>query len=131
MQSLIKDRKYWVEANKRNGFEEGIKRLLTDLYPDRAHFIYELLQNAEDTKASKVEFRLFSDRVEFYHNGERLFNLKDVESITSIGSSGKRDDITTIGKFGVGFKAVLHIQILLRYIQENFILKLMIAWFQL
>ena len=32
MQSLIKDRKYWVEANKRNGFEEGIKRLLTDLY---------------------------------------------------------------------------------------------------
>ena len=51
MQSLIKDRKYWVEANKRNGFEEGIKRLLTDLYPDRAHFIYELLQNAEDTKA--------------------------------------------------------------------------------
>ena len=24
------------------------KRLLTDLYDDRSHFIYELLQNAED-----------------------------------------------------------------------------------
>lgn len=32
--------------------------------------------------------------------------LKDVESITSIGASTKRDDPTSIGKFGVGFKAV-------------------------
>jgi len=31
---------------------------------------------------------------------------EDVESITSIGDSTKRDDPTAIGKFGVGFKAV-------------------------
>ena len=41
-----------------NGSAEGLHRLLTDLYPDTAHFVYELLQNAEDTKATEVEFIL-------------------------------------------------------------------------
>ena len=26
----------------------GIRKIVEDLYPDSAHFIYELLQNAED-----------------------------------------------------------------------------------
>jgi len=103
---LRNKRRNWVEANQENGFEDGIKRLLTDLYPDNAHFIYELLQNAEDTKASIVRFTLTNTAVEFEHNGERLFSLRDVESITSIGTSTKKNDTTSIGKFGVGFKAV-------------------------
>lgn len=106
LEKLREKRRKWVEANKENGFEDGIKRLLTDLYPDNAHFIYELLQNAEDTRASVVRFTLSDSAVEFEHNGERLFALKDVDSITSIGVSTKRDDSTSIGKFGVGFKAV-------------------------
>lgn len=103
---LSEKRKKWVEANRENGFEEGIKRLLTDLYPDNAHFIYELLQNAEDAKATEVRFILKDDGVEFEHNGNRLFSIEDVEAITSIGVSAKREDPTSIGKFGVGFKAV-------------------------
>lgn len=104
--NLTKKRKKWVEANRENGFEEGITNLLTELYPDNAHFIYELLQNAEDTHADTVRFILSKENIEFEHNGRRLFNLKDVESITSIGVSTKRNDPTNIGKFGVGFKAV-------------------------
>ena len=103
---LSKKRQKWVEANQENDFEDGIKRWLTDLYPDNAHFIYELLQNAEDAKASEVQFILNTDSVEFEHNGSRLFSIRDVESITSIGDSNKKDDPTSIGKFGVGFKAV-------------------------
>jgi hypothetical protein len=38
-------------AARDNGFEEGLRRLLADLYPDNAHFIYEFLQNAEDAGA--------------------------------------------------------------------------------
>ncbi len=84
----------------------GLAKLLTDLYPDNAHFIYELLQNSEDAKASDVLFTLTKDCLEFEHNGKRLFSLDDVASITSIGDSNKRDDPTNIGKFGIGFKAV-------------------------
>ena len=106
IEELAKKRKKWVDANKENNFEDGLKRLLTDLYPDNAHFIYELLQNAEDSGASVVRFFLTDKKIEFEHNSKRLFDLRDVESITSIGASTKRDDHTTIGKFGVGFKAV-------------------------
>jgi hypothetical protein len=106
LQALRQKRLKWVESNRENGFDEGINRLLTELYPDNAHFIYELLQNAEDPEATIVEFELTDNSINFVHNGKRLFSPKDVESITSIGNSTKRDDATTIGKFGVGFKAV-------------------------
>lgn len=99
-------RRNWVTANKDNGFDEGINNLLTQLYPDNAHFIYELLQNAEDTHATVVRFTLSDSAVEFEHDGKRLFSLEDICSITSIGNSTKHNEPTSIGKFGVGFKAV-------------------------
>lgn len=103
---LTAKRRNGLQALIDNGWLVGFKRLLTDLYPDNAHFIYELLQNAEDAKASEVRFTLNTDGVEFEHNGSELFTIEDVESITNFGSSAKADDPTNIGKFGVGFKAV-------------------------
>ena len=104
---LRSDRMAYVDGLRRNkGFEAGILRLLTQLYPDNAHFIYELLQNAEDAKASHARFRLTKESLIFEHDGSRLFSARDVESITSIGDSTKADSPTEIGKFGVGFKAV-------------------------
>ncbi len=105
MTELYKKRKNWVDSTVANNFDSGINNLLTELYPDSAHFIYELLQNAEDTQATEVSFELNSNELKFIHNG-RKFNAKDVEGITSIGQGTKADDINQIGKFGVGFKAV-------------------------
>ncbi|SDL43761.1 sacsin N-terminal ATP-binding-like domain-containing protein [Tessaracoccus oleiagri] len=96
----------YVQAARANGFEKGLRSLLSELYPDNAHFIYELLQNAEDAHATTIEFALHEDHLKVSHDGKRLFTLQDIDSITGIGQSTKKDDPTQIGKFGVGFKAV-------------------------
>jgi hypothetical protein len=82
------------------------KQLVEDAYQHKAHFIYELLQNAEDAQASGAVFDLHANRLEFRHNGERLFTETDVDAITDVSKSGKPDTGDTIGKFGIGFKSV-------------------------
>ena len=96
----------WVTASKKIDVLGGITNLLTQLYPDNAHFIYELLQNSEDQEAKKVYFSLQKDCLYFLHNGAKDFSNDDIVSITSIGRSLKKDDTNKIGKFGVGFKSV-------------------------
>ena len=83
----------------------GIRRIVEELYPDSAHFIFELLQNAEDTGSTDVDFVLTRDSLSFEHNG-RPFTEADMLGITDVGEGTKFDDVDTIGRFGVGFKAV-------------------------
>ena len=108
LKELVENRRELIEAHRKNDFTDGIHALLTDLYPDSAHFIYELLQNAEDMNATTVRFFLTENGIEFEHNGtKRMFTVSDIDAITNIGHNGqKKDDPTSIGKFGVGFKAV-------------------------
>lgn len=84
---------------------DGIRRVVEDLYPDSVHFIYELLQNAEDTGATNASFTLTAMSLVFEHNG-RSFSKADIEGITNIGEGSKHGDDEQIGRFGVGFKAV-------------------------
>jgi hypothetical protein len=83
----------------------GIRKIVEDLYPDSAHFIFELLQNAEDRNATEARFILSSSKLRFEHNGE-TFRLQDIYAITDIGEGTKADDDDKIGRFGVGFKSV-------------------------
>lgn len=84
--------------------------LLTGLYSDRTHFIYEIIQNAEDAGARigknvQINFNLFKDRLEVRHNG-KLFDEADVRGICGLVEGTKKDNLTQIGKFGIGFKSV-------------------------
>lgn len=90
---------------RRHGEDTDLLSLLMGLYADRTHFIFELMQNAEDAKASKVRFDLFDDRLEVRHDG-RLFNERDVIGICGVVRGTKAEDLTQIGKFGIGFKSV-------------------------
>ncbi|MCM0673217.1 hypothetical protein NCC78_00510 [Micromonospora phytophila] len=88
-------------------YGEGTRHLdfLQRLYADRTHFILELLQNAEDARASHVTFTLHPDRLVVEHDG-RPFNERDVRGICGVDASTKSSELTSIGKFGIGFKSV-------------------------
>jgi signal transduction histidine kinase len=96
---------------------KGVKYSVVEKYSEQAHFIYELLQNADDVKAKNVKFILDKEGLIFIHDGEIKFNVTNpdeeideskplghINAITSIGNSSKTD--LQIGKFGVGFKSV-------------------------
>lgn len=89
--------KYGTEAEK-------ILRIIINQYSDRTHFIYEILQNAEDARATRILFHLEKDRLVIRHNG-RPFNEKDIEGVCGI-ANGTKEDGTRIGHFGIGFKSV-------------------------
>ena len=101
--NLIGIRQKWVQSSKENNFD--FDSILPGIYNDPSHFIYEILQNAEDAGAKEISFSLFDDRLEIVHDGKD-FNFKDLNGITGIGISTKKDKINAIGKFGIGFKSV-------------------------
>ena len=104
----LKNARLKAYIGMREGDVLGFLDQHTGFYPDPAHFIYELLQNAEDMEATEVTFKLFSDKLIFEHNGtKRDFDLDDIDAITNKGKSPKANDPTQIGKFGMGFKACL------------------------
>jgi hypothetical protein len=89
----------------RYGWDTAVLDLLGQLYSERTHFIFELIQNAEDAGASELAFELFEDRLELRHDG-RPFTEADVRGVCGVGQSDKAGDLTAIGKFGIGFKSV-------------------------
>jgi len=103
-QRLIERRRKFIDGLDANRGEINLD-IFEDFYPDRAHFVYELLQNAEDAGATEVTFSLMSDRLVCEHDG-RAFTLEDVKSITGLHDSTKAQARDKIGKFGVGFKSV-------------------------
>jgi hypothetical protein len=94
-----------AENISRYGWDTAVLELLGQLYSDRAHFIFELIQNAEDAGATELTFELFGDRLEVHHDG-RPFTAADVRGICGVGQGTKAEDLTQIGKFGIGFKSV-------------------------
>jgi hypothetical protein len=96
-----------IRADNIREYGEGTRHLsfLGRLYMDRTHFIFELLQNAEDAGAAKILFELFEDRLEVKHDG-RPFDERDVRGVCGVGEGTKAEDLTQIGKFGIGFKSV-------------------------
>ena len=102
-EELMHDRAELRRVHKKN--KVNLRRILAELYSRPSHFIYELLQNAEDAGAKKVQFVLTEEGLDTYHDG-REFNFKDIDGITSVGNTEKTEDLTKIGRFGIGFKSV-------------------------
>ncbi|KAM9802761.1 sacsin [Syngnathus typhle] len=94
-------------------------------YPDGGQILKELIQNADDAQATNVTFihdersygtkNLWTDGLgqfqgpALYSYNNAPFNDEDWEGIQAVGRSVKRNDPTTVGRFGIGFNSVYHI----------------------
>lgn len=130
-ESLSKDEQMWFEkltAKRTNAVnvlrDEGLINVfvshIVDTYRESAHFLYELIQNADDVQATKARFQLKDDGILFVHNGKIKFSITDpdverkagvtpghINAITTFSLSTKKEEIENkIGKFGIGFKSV-------------------------
>ena len=87
--------------------------LLANLYADHTHFIFEILQNVEDALKKRgewkgkrsVEFSLSSHGLTISHFG-MPFDEADVRGVCGILDGTKEEELTAIGRFGIGFKSV-------------------------
>jgi hypothetical protein len=97
---------------RKNQDKDGMLRRalerIIQLYTDKSHFVYELLQNAEDAGATEIKFEQFKDHLTVLHNGHP-FTKKNLQGLCDIGRSDKTNDLNQIGEFGVGFKSVFGI----------------------
>ena len=96
-----------IAQDKDGMLRRALERII-QLYTDRSHFVYELLQNAEDAEARCIKFVQYPDRLEVLHDG-KPFTDKNLQGLCDIGRSDKVDNLNQIGEFGVGFKSVFGI----------------------
>lgn len=87
----------------------SLNSLSSDLYTDSKRFIYELLQNADDSSQDnedvKVWIKSFGDDLVIAHSG-KPFTARDLQGICNINNGTKKSDLTKTGYKGIGFKSV-------------------------
>lgn len=87
----------------------SLNALSSDLYTDSNRFIYELLQNADDScqngELVKVWIKIFDDNLVVAHSG-KPFTKRDLQGICNVNNGTKKSDLTKTGYKGIGFKSV-------------------------
>ena len=106
LQEITDNRRQEYEIHKAN--KDDYEGVLVDIYEKPTHFVYELLQNADDALATNVKFEISESELLFYHDGSKDFTLDDIKSITGVNNSTKKNT-DSVGKFGIGFKSVFSV----------------------
>src|SRR6218665_1607707 len=88
---------------------QSLNALSRDLYTDAKRFIYELLQNADDSampgSTVKVTIRLFGSHLVVAHSG-KPFEKRDLRGLCGVNDGTKKNSPDKTGFKGIGFKAV-------------------------
>ena len=115
------------EGSKRlkDSSNNSIKTLADDLYNKHTHFIFELIQNAQDNTYEKqgiyppyISFQLTksdpthtpgSNGALIIQNNEIGFQRDNVDAICAVGETTKKKEQGYIGEKGIGFKSVFRV----------------------
>ena len=96
---------------RNNEFKRDAAKLAKDIHTKKPHFIFELIQNAEDNEYKndvipKIKFILTPDCL-IVQNNEIGFKEENVWALCKIGGSTKTNkSLGYIGEKGIGFKSV-------------------------
>ena len=108
-------------------FEKLTDRIKTILnsYPCDVGILKELVQNADDAKATEIQFiydkRTLSHERVLQNNANEIqgpalcvynnkfFSEEDFDGICKLGIGSKQDDAAKTGQYGIGFNAVYHL----------------------
>ncbi|CAC5394478.1 unnamed protein product [Mytilus coruscus] len=114
------DDEKWFQM-KRPSLLKQLQNIMRE-YPDDVQILYELVQNAEDAKATVMKIMFDSRNIDpggsygkylkspalcVYNNA--VFEEKDWDGIASVYLSHKENVAYKIGRYGQGFKSVFHI----------------------
>lgn len=92
----------------RLGSDTASRKSQISIFSDPIQFVYEIIQNADDSGATEITFKLLGKAIVIEHNG-KPFTTSDVEEITYFGRGIDSDDLIKTGRYGIGFKSVFAI----------------------
>ncbi|NRB25766.1 DUF3883 domain-containing protein [Shewanella sp.] len=114
-----------LQEDAKSDLHNSVNIISEQLYSKDVHFVFELIQNAEDNHYAdgvtpKLHFELLEEDPTgtegtngclAIFNNETGFNIKNIKAISSIGKSTKAGckDAGYIGEKGIGFKSVFSV----------------------
>jgi len=109
VEKLFGDNTNYTTPDQATNQASSLDALSTDLYTDSKRFIYELLQNADDSPKDgstvKVWIKFFDDVLVVAHSGQ-AFDKRDVQGLCNVNNGTKKTDASKTGYKGIGFKSV-------------------------
>lgn len=109
IEKIFSDNTNYTNPSQAVNQASSLNALSGDLYADSKRFIYELLQNADDSSQNsevvKVWIKIFDDNLVVAHSG-RPFTTRDLQGICNVNNGTKKSDLTKTGYKGIGFKSV-------------------------
>ena len=109
IEKIFSDNTDYANPSQAVNQASSLNALSADLYTDSKRFIYELLQNADDSSqnndAVKVWIKMFNEYLVIAHSGSP-FTARDLQGICNVNNGTKKSDLTKTGYKGIGFKSV-------------------------
>ena len=131
--------RFWQPYGQKDPLTRRIRRILDD-YPTGSGILKELVQNADDARASEVRImvdwrrsgpehssRLLDQRLAAWEGpaiwayNNAVFRDEDFENITQVEGATKLAQTGKIGRFGLGFNAVYHLTDLPSFVSRRFV----------